>query len=44
MTEEKINFKCPYQNFSCTELDTSGMNQLKPCSECKNFTELNQTN
>lgn len=30
--------KCLYQGCECRYVDTSGMHQLKPCSEC----ELNE--
>jgi hypothetical protein len=29
--------KCPYNNFGCTEIDTSGMSQLTECKMCKHY-------
>jgi hypothetical protein len=28
--------ECPYQNFECTEVDTSGMDKIE-CSDCKHY-------
>ena len=28
---------CPYNNFDCSEVDTSGMSLLTPCEECSYY-------
>lgn len=31
------NLKCPYNNFECKQLNTSGESQIKSCSECNYY-------
>ena len=34
---KKKNLQCPYTDISCTQIDTSGMTQLKPCIKCEHY-------
>lgn len=33
----RIDFKCPYNEFSCVHVNTCGMSVDKACSECEHY-------
>ena len=37
MKKKSIPFKCPYNNFSCTEIDTASMIMYTSCEDCKHY-------
>lgn len=37
MGTKNSHYKCPYENIQCTEINTSGLTQLKPCKECEHY-------
>ena len=41
MKKKRYDFKCPYNNFGCTEIDTSGMIKIS-CFDCKHYKKKNK--
>jgi len=36
-----VKMKCPYNDFDCTEVDTSGMDKVE-CKDCKHYPDIDK--